>query len=69
MSHYADLLASLKEYRRNFADQLDQDMDLNTRKNLAETHMCILAIEAIIAEPPVEKTGPSIEFGADGYPK
>ncbi|WP_457660958.1 hypothetical protein [Sinorhizobium medicae] len=66
---YADLLQQLKQYRRDFVFQLHCDLSPSTARQLAETQMAILAVEAVMAEPKPVRTGPIIEFGEDGYPK
>lgn len=65
----ASLLHDLKAYRRQDVAHLEQEMSREAVRALAETHMAILAIEAVMAEPEPVKTGPRIEYGPDGYPK
>lgn len=69
MSDYADLLADLKEHRRQLVDHLSADMDPEVARTLALTHTAILAVEAVMAEPEPATTGPLVEFGEDGWPK
>ena len=69
MRDYADLLERMKEYRRGFVLQLESDLDPGTAAELADTHLCIQAIEAVMNEPEPAKTGPRVEYGLDGYPK
>lgn len=61
-------LADLKEYRRNFANELASDLDHNVARKLGEVHLAIMAIEAVLAEPAPTTTGPKIEFGQYGWP-
>ena len=68
MSDLQSLLETLKDYRRGFAEDLDP-MDSDNTKRLGEVHLAVLAVEAAMAEPPGEKTGPHIEFDASGWPK
>lgn len=68
MSDYHDLLSLFKQRRRSFVEQLEHDDQFNTASRLADVQLCIQAIEAVMDEPPEEKTGPRIEFGPDGWP-
>lgn len=68
MSDYTELLELFKERRRSFVEQLQQDDEFTTASRLADVQLCIQAIEAVIDEPPAEKTGPKVEFGPDGWP-
>jgi len=68
-AHVYSTLEDLKGYRRTFADVLSRDLDPETARRLGETHLAVLAIEAVLAEPEPIKTGRHIEFGEDGYPK
>ena len=69
MTNYQSLLDDLKEYRRQFVDHLEADMDPATARRLGETHLAILAVEAVMNEPPVVRTGPMIQFDETGWPK
>lgn len=62
------LLDDLQMYRRQFVDQLAADLDPDIARKLGETHMAILAVEAVMTEPEPVKTGPRIIFGEDGWP-
>ena len=66
---YSCLLEQMKQYRAHAVDFLDFDPSRENAQHLAYTHMAVLAIEAVMAEPEPVKTGPMIEFGEDGYPK
>ncbi|MGO7605552.1 hypothetical protein ACC718_19585 [Rhizobium ruizarguesonis] len=68
MSDYTELLELFKQRRRAFVEQLEHDDEFTTAARLADVQLCIQAIEAVIAEPRVEKTGPKVEFGPDGWP-
>jgi hypothetical protein len=69
MSDHADLLDLFKQRRRNLVDQLENDDEFDTASRLADVHLVIQAIEAVMTEPTPEKAGPRVEFGEDGWPK
>lgn len=69
MRDYADLLEQMKQDRRDQVLKLDGDLDTETAARLADTHICIQAIEAVMSEPEATKFGRRVEYGADGYPK
>jgi hypothetical protein len=69
MTDYGSELALMKERRRQFADQFAYDDEPETVRRLGETHMAILALEAVMAEPVEVPVGPRVEFGEDGWPK
>ena len=70
MTDLDDALDHLKDLRRTFVEKYaDRAGDDETLGRIALIQTAITAVEAVMAEPRVAKTGPKIEIGEDGYPK
>ncbi|TAW23103.1 hypothetical protein ELI20_18775 [Rhizobium ruizarguesonis] len=70
MSDFSGLLEDLKADRTSLMESMINGKgwtDTQVRQ-LAEIQGAIAAVEAEMAEPPVKKTGPKVEFAPDGWP-
>ncbi len=70
MSEFDGLLDDLKENRLALIQSMSGGKSWSDDhvRQLAEIQGAISAVEAQIAEAPVGESGPTIEFGEDGWP-
>ncbi|MBX5223780.1 hypothetical protein HJC04_26245 [Rhizobium sp. NLR8a] len=70
MNKYGGLLDDLKTARHGLIESMigGKSWSDDQVKQLAEIQAAIAAVEAEMSEPLTEKTGPTVEFGPDGWP-
>lgn len=64
----SSILNDLRQQRSDLINSMEQGWDDESVRKLAETHLAILAIEAVMAEPPAAKTGPVVRYDEEGWP-
>lgn len=62
------ILDDLRQQRSDLIVSMERGWDDDSVRKLGETHLAIVAIAAVMAEPVPVKAGPLVRYDGEGWP-